>query len=154
MFAVDRFCKDPGTGGLSHTARPTEQIGMSQVVVLNCIFECGCDCALSDYAAKVVGPVFTGRYNKILHNPCSKRECKDNGKGNRKKENTEEKIQAEAIARLRLKCRADTCAFVPCCHPDRKPVCCMLKNSQIKLDLLARFSFVVFRKVTTFAVDF
>ncbi len=48
VLAVDCLGKDAGTGGLSHTSRTAEKIGVSELAALHCILQSGGQSTLSD----------------------------------------------------------------------------------------------------------
>jgi hypothetical protein len=74
VLTVDGFCKNSGTGRLSHTSWSAEEIGMRQFSTLHRIFQRGGQSSLSNDGIEGVWTVFTCRDNIFFHNflvlPC------------------------------------------------------------------------------------
>lgn len=67
---VDCLGEDAGAGGLADSARSAKQIGVSQLVALDCIFQRRGDVLLPDDACECRRTVFSCRYYELLHNHC------------------------------------------------------------------------------------
>jgi hypothetical protein len=65
--AVDGFCQDARTGGLSDTTGACKQKRLRQLVVFNGTFQGSCNRILTNYRLKGSGAVFSCRYNEIFH---------------------------------------------------------------------------------------
>ena len=75
VLAVDGLGEDTGTGGLSHTTRTAEEIGVSQFSALHGILQCGGESRLSDNRVEGDGAVLSCR-NDIFHIIFEKLWCK------------------------------------------------------------------------------
>ena len=64
---VDHLCEYARSGGLSHSTRTAEQVGMSQLPPENGILESLGYVVLSDECAEGVRPVFSCRYYILAH---------------------------------------------------------------------------------------
>jgi hypothetical protein len=59
ILAVDGLCKDPGTGSLTYSPRSAEKIGVSEMIILYGIPECGGDGRLPHHIGKTCGSVLS-----------------------------------------------------------------------------------------------
>ena len=66
--AVDCLGEDTRTGGLTHAARPAEEVGVRQLTTLDGVFQRRGDALLSHYRFECRGAVFSCRNNKFAHN--------------------------------------------------------------------------------------
>ena len=65
--AVDGFGKNTGAGGLAHTSRSAEQVGVGQLSVLDGVLECCRQSTLPNNAVEGRWPVFACRNYKFIH---------------------------------------------------------------------------------------
>ena len=65
---VDGLRKDACAGGLTHTTRSAEEVGMSQFSALDGVLQRRGQCLLSHHRVKRRWPVFSGRNNIFFHN--------------------------------------------------------------------------------------
>ncbi len=65
--AVDGLCENSGSGGLAHSPRAAEKIGVRQLAPEDGILQRAGDIVLSDESLKGIGAIFAGRYYIIRH---------------------------------------------------------------------------------------
>ncbi len=61
MEAVDRLGEDPGGGGLPHSPRAAEEVGVPEPAGADGVAKRGGDVGLADDIAEDLGPPFAGR---------------------------------------------------------------------------------------------
>jgi hypothetical protein len=69
--AVDSLGEDAGAGGFTNASRTAKEVGVSQLVTLDCIFQRRGNMLLTNNRSEGCRAVFAGRYYELFHN-CDK----------------------------------------------------------------------------------
>jgi hypothetical protein len=60
MNAVQRLGQDPGSRSFTSSARADKKVGVSNTLLLNCIFQRLNDVILAENVVEYLGPIFSG----------------------------------------------------------------------------------------------
>ena len=67
VFAIDGLCQDPGAGSFADPPGAAEEESVRQLAVFDGVFQGSGDMGLADHRREVLGPVFSGRNDELIH---------------------------------------------------------------------------------------
>ena len=67
IFAIDGLCQDPGAGSFADAPGAAKKESVRQLAIFNGVFQGGSDMGLAHNGRKILGPVFSGGNDELVH---------------------------------------------------------------------------------------